>query len=84
VPILSDAWPGLDAFFAPGDEILVARSGDDTLDALALDDAALAAMARRARERVLDQHTAEHRARELEMLLEPATEAATEAFACGA
>ncbi|MDB5364301.1 MAG: hypothetical protein JWM77_228 [Rhodospirillales bacterium] len=84
VPILSDAWPGLDAFFTPGDEILVARNGDDTLAALALDDAALAAMARRARERVLDQHTAEHRARELEMLLEPAAQAATEAFACGA
>jgi spore maturation protein CgeB len=80
VPILSDAWPGLESFFLPGDEILVARNGGDTLAALDLDDAALHAVARRARERVLELHTADHRARELEQLLEPANEA----IACGA
>ncbi len=33
VPVLSDAWPGLDEFFTPGREILVARDTDDALAA---------------------------------------------------
>ena len=33
-PILSDWWEGLDAFFAPGSEILVVRSTEDVLAAL--------------------------------------------------
>jgi hypothetical protein len=35
VPIISDAWPGLQEFFVPGREILVARTAEDTLRALA-------------------------------------------------
>ena len=73
-PILSDSWSGLDEFFAPGREILVARNAQDTLDALAMDPDELAAVARAARERVLAEHTAEHRARELEAVLENALE----------
>jgi spore maturation protein CgeB len=69
-PILSDAWDGLDAFFTPGEEILVAGNTDDALAALALDDATLADIARRARERTLDEHTAARRADELVGLLE--------------
>ena len=65
VPILTDAWAGLDAFYAPGEEILVARDTDDALAALALDDATLARVGGRARERTLDEHTAERRAAEL-------------------
>lgn len=72
VPILSDAWEGLDRFFAPGEEILVAAGTDDALAALDLDDAALRRIARAARERALAEHTAEHRARELVALLEDA------------
>ncbi|HYD52327.1 MAG TPA: glycosyltransferase [Gemmatimonadaceae bacterium] len=70
VPIVTDAWDGLDAFFAPGEEVLVARDADDVLAALDRDDDALRAMARRARERVLAQHTADRRAAELLSLLE--------------
>jgi spore maturation protein CgeB len=65
VPILTDTWPGLDAFFTPGSEILVARETDDALAAIDLPDAELAAIARRARERTLDEHTAARRAREM-------------------
>jgi spore maturation protein CgeB len=64
-PLLSDWWPGLDAFFEPGQEILVARSAQDALDALSLSDAELARLARAARERTLAQHTGACRAREL-------------------
>ncbi len=65
VPLLSDAWPGLDHFFAPGREILIAGTAEDVLAALDLSDAELASVARAARERTLDQHTAAHRAREM-------------------
>jgi spore maturation protein CgeB len=72
VPILTDVWDGLDAFYAPGDEILVARDTADALRALDLDDAELARVARRARERTLDEHTANRRAAELVAALESA------------
>jgi spore maturation protein CgeB len=71
-PVLSDAWEGLDRFFTPGDEILVARDTDEAAAALALGADALRAVGRRARERTLDEHTAAHRAAELERLLDDA------------
>ena len=64
-PILSDAWAGLEDFFTPGEEILLAKTGADTLAALDRDDAVLRAMGRAARERVLDEHTSDHRAGQL-------------------
>jgi spore maturation protein CgeB len=68
--ILTDEWDGLDAFFAPNSEILIARDTDDTVAALDLDDAAVRRVGRAARERVFSQHTSEHRANELVGLLE--------------
>jgi spore maturation protein CgeB len=72
--ILSDAWPGLDRFFTPGTEILLGAHTDDTITALALDAGELEQIGRRARERTLDEHTAWHRALELERILESATD----------
>jgi spore maturation protein CgeB len=72
VPALSDDWEGLDRFFRPGEEILVARDADDVLAALELPTAVLTAMGRRARERTLAEHTAAHRAVELERVLDRA------------
>ncbi len=69
-PILSDGWEGLDRFFEPGSEILVADGTDAALDALTLPRDELARIARRARERVFAEHTADRRAAELETLLE--------------
>ena len=51
--------------FEPGSEILVATSADDVTAALALGADDLAAVARRARERTLDQHTADRRVDDL-------------------
>jgi spore maturation protein CgeB len=68
-PILSDAWPGLDQFFEPGREILVAASRDDAEAAIARPDHELQRLARRARERTLAEHTAERRAEQLEDIL---------------
>lgn len=67
VPIITDEWPGLEEFFTPGREILVARSTQDTLNYLrAYSAEALSAVARAARARVLAAHTAHHRALALE------------------
>jgi spore maturation protein CgeB len=69
-PIVSDAWPGLETFFTPGEEILVADSTAEMLAILRHTPAATAlALGRRARQRVLASHTAAHRAAELETLL---------------
>jgi spore maturation protein CgeB len=67
VPIISDPWPGLEAFLAPGREVLVSRSPDDTLRYLRdLDEPTRRAIGARARARVLESHTAAHRAATLE------------------
>lgn len=67
--ILSDSWEGLDEFFTPGEEILIAKSTGDAVAALSLTDAELQRIARAGYEKTLSQHTAAHRAIELENLL---------------
>lgn len=69
VPILSDSWNGMALFFEPEREILLAASPEETCAALELSDAELCCVARAARERTLGEHTAMHRARQLEALL---------------
>jgi spore maturation protein CgeB len=67
VPVVSDWWPGLDTIFEPGRELLVARSTDEALSYVReIDDAERHRIGRRARARVLRDHTAAHRAAELE------------------
>ena len=73
VPILSDAWAGLDRFFTPGAEILVAETTADALDALRLPQGDLSAIARRARERTLDEHSAACRAAQMVRAFEDAS-----------
>lgn len=69
VPLVSDSWDGLDRFFTPGDEILLARDTGDVLAAMALGDAELARIAEAARARVLAEHSSSARARELVALI---------------
>ena len=69
-PLLTDWWEGLDQFFEPGSEIIVAHGTDDTLDALELSSAELSKIALAARERVLSEHTADHRVKNLEAALQ--------------
>ena len=67
VPVVSDWWEGLDQFFLPGKEILVARDAAEVLQHLAdTDEERRAELGAAARARVLAEHTAEHRAVELE------------------
>jgi spore maturation protein CgeB len=77
-PILSDFWQGLDDFFEPGAEIVVATTTEDAIAALQLSDRELERIARAARERTLAEHTAEQRAKDMEEAFERAR-AGTEA-----
>ncbi|MCD2325294.1 glycosyltransferase [Sphingomonas sp. IC-56] len=68
-PIISDIWDGIETVLEPGREIILAKTADDVLSALASDADALGEAART---RVLAEHTAEHRAAELETHLQEA------------
>jgi spore maturation protein CgeB len=68
-PVVSDWWPGLDEFFEPGREILIANTTEDVLRALSLTESERGAIAAAARARALSEHTAMHRAGELLALL---------------
>jgi len=67
VPIISDWWDGLDTLFQPGSEILISRGPEETLRCLReISEPERLRIGRRARERVLAEHTAAHRATSLE------------------
>jgi spore maturation protein CgeB len=68
--ILSDRWEGIERFFTPGEELLVARTTEEALGALDRSDEELSRIGRAARERALGEHTADHRAIDLERALE--------------
>ncbi len=66
-PIISDRWAGLESLLAPGREILLASGAAEVLQVLRGwgEDERLA-LAQRARARILAEHTAAHRAAQLE------------------
>jgi spore maturation protein CgeB len=67
VPIISDRWTGIEDFFVPGAEILIAGDSGEVQQYLReLSEEERSAIAVRARARVLSGHTAAHRAQELE------------------
>lgn len=67
VPVLSDWFEGLDTFFVPGEEILIARDPDQALSALRRRDLPLIGL--RARQRALSEHSGIRRAAELVALI---------------
>jgi spore maturation protein CgeB len=67
--IVTDHWEGLDTFFTPGRDLIVASRTEDVLATLAMSDAARRACGEAARERVRREHTSRERAAELERLL---------------
>jgi len=69
--IVSDNWPGLDAFFSLGRELLVAAGSDDVVRYISgYETAELRRIGRAARERVLAGHTSDIRAGEFERAVE--------------
>jgi spore maturation protein CgeB len=71
-PIVSDYWPGLEEFFEPGREIIVASSADELEEALSLSKEQLQQIGNAGRQRALADHTADQRSCELLSLLEVA------------
>ena len=68
--IISDVWPGLETFFTPGEEILLAQSSSDVtryLNHIGIDEARKIGL--RAQERVLAEHSSQRRAVEFEEMI---------------
>ena len=64
--LITDAWEGIELFLTPGEEILVARDGDDVADALRqIPPERFAEIGASARRRVLAEHTYDRRALQL-------------------
>ncbi|HYD88103.1 MAG TPA: NAD-dependent epimerase/dehydratase family protein [Vitreimonas sp.] len=61
-PVISDVWPGVEEYFEPGREIVLARTSEDVLATLAEPAAAGVGIGANARGRLMAQHTPEHRA----------------------
>lgn len=75
--ILSDAWAGLEEFLTPGEEILLPRDAQEVAAILTgMSDEERCRVGARARERVLAEHSAEHRAVQFEGIVEEATASA--------
>jgi spore maturation protein CgeB len=71
--LITDSWEGIDAFFAPGREILVAADGAEVAALVeALDAEQAREIGAAARERALADHTYDRRAALLEALLDDA------------
>ena len=69
--MLSDWWPGLDTFFAAGEEILLPRDADEVVRILQdITEEQRVRIGENARERVLGEHTSAHRACELEAIID--------------
>jgi spore maturation protein CgeB len=65
--IISDDWNGLDSFFVPQEEILLARSSAEVVNYLAdISPAEAHRIGSRAQERVLAEHSAARRALQFE------------------
>ncbi len=73
--LITDAWEGVEMFLAPGEEVLVARDGQEVADHLAaLTPERATAIGAAARLRVLAEHTYDRRAAEADGLLRTALE----------
>jgi spore maturation protein CgeB len=68
--IITDYWVGIDFFFEPGKEILVAQNGEEVKNILQeLNETTARSIGQAALKRVLAQHTYAHRAEELDKIL---------------
>jgi spore maturation protein CgeB len=74
--ILADWWEGLDEFFDPWSEIVVARNTAEAIYALDLGEDEQRRIGARARERVLAEHTSDRRAEQFERYLAEARDIA--------
>jgi spore maturation protein CgeB len=65
--IISDRWRGIETFFAPGEEILLANSAEEVVDCLTvMEENEMRRIGRKAQQRVLAEHSSERRAIQFE------------------
>jgi spore maturation protein CgeB len=84
-PVISDVWEGIETYFTPGEEILLAQSSQQAIEYMEqMSDEECRQIGQRARERVLAEHTPEHRVEQLEQYLEQARSAPSTARTAGA
>ena len=70
-PMVSDAWPGLQEFFTPDEEIVLASTADEVVRVLTgMSQADARRMGEAAQARTLAKHTAAKRAEEFERIVE--------------
>jgi spore maturation protein CgeB len=68
--LITDAWEGIEQFLKPGEEVLVARDGQDVAEHLrSLTEERARAIGQAALKRVLAEHTYAHRGAEVDALL---------------
>jgi spore maturation protein CgeB len=68
--LITDAWDGIDLFLEPGEEVLVARDGQDVADHVrTLTPERARAIGEAALRRVLSEHTYAHRGAEVDAIL---------------
>lgn len=67
VPIISDYWDGIETIFEPGKEILIAKTSAEVLEYFnSIGEAERKEIGEQARQRILKNHTAKARAKQLE------------------
>jgi len=77
--LITDAWEGIELFLTPGEEVLVARDGQDVAEHLvSLTPQCARAIGEAGRQRVLSEHTYGRRAAEVDLLLQRETAAKRE------
>ncbi len=70
--LITDAWAGIDQFFLPGSEILIARNANEIVDLLRqTSETEAKAIGRKMHDRALQHHTYKLRAAELHSILQP-------------
>jgi len=69
-PVITDRWTGLEEFFEPGREIIVAETTEDVIRAITAPHESINLIGEAAYSRFLTQHTSEQRAAELECYLQ--------------
>jgi spore maturation protein CgeB len=70
-PIISDYWKGIETILTPGEEILIARESKDVIEMLRnQSNEQHMIIGENARKKILDNHTGEHRAKDLENYIE--------------
>lgn len=69
VPVISDEWEGIEQFFTPEEEIIIARDTQDVIEYLQMPESDRLAIASRAYFRVIKEHTAAKRIEQFEKIV---------------